>query len=320
MMLALAVAAIAAGAVAVALIRYGQDYARRVERLWPAEGRFIESQGARLHVLEAGPNSAPPVLLIHGASANLRELWHPLADTLIGGHRVIAFDRPGYGHSTRPRRGAEKLALQARMAADVLRASTAQKAIVVAHSLGAAIALRLAFDAPTLVAGLVLVAPASHPYPRNNAWWARLAAAPALGALFSAIIPLAGPIAGRRGIANNFAPSAVPANYYNDAGVGLIFRSRAFRASARDVCATKTEFAAQAPSYPEIFAPVIIVTADVDNVVSPKRHARALALELPNSELVTAPNTGHMPHRLRTDLVLAAIARVSAMASADAPR
>ena len=46
------------------------------------------------------------MLLIHGASSNLREFWHPLADSLSVDHRVIAYDRPGLGYSARaaPRR------------------------------------------------------------------------------------------------------------------------------------------------------------------------------------------------------------------------
>lgn len=314
----LAAAALAAVVAGLLLHLNAGAYTRRVDARWPAEGRFIEAEGARLHVLEAGPANAPRILLIHGASSNLRELWHPLADALIADHRVVAFDRPGYGHSTRPRRGAQKLAAQAKMAAAVLRASGDGPAIVVGHSLGGAVALRLAIDFPALVSGLVLIAPAGNTYDGNNAWWARLSATPLLGDLFCGlIVPWIGPLAGHAGIANNFRPAPVPANYYNDAGVGLIFRPLAFRSSAIDVVASKAEFAAQAPSYPELYAPTIIVASDADYVVSVKRHARKLATLLPAAELVTAPGAGHMPHRLRTDLVLTAIRRVNAMASAE---
>lgn len=292
---------------------HARAYTQRVNAIWPADGRFIESQGARLHVREAGDEAAPRVLLVHGASANLRELWGPLAADLTHDHRVIAFDRPGYGHSTRPARGAQQLRVQARMAADVLEAAGG-KAIVVGHSLGAAVSLRLAIERPELVSALVLIAPASHPYPGPNAWWARLAAAPVAGHLFcTTLIPWLGPILGQAGIANNFWPSKAPEGYYQDAGVGLIFRPQAFRASARDVLATKSEFTAQAPLYRDLLTPAIIVTAEKDKVVSPKRHARALADDLQASELVTAPQAGHMPHRLRPDLVLSAIRRVAAM-------
>jgi len=307
-----ALAALAAVGLAVfALFENAKTYVRRAEARWPAQGRFVDADDAKLHVREAGPENAQRVLLIHGASANLRELWGPIGDKLKDDHRVIAMDRPGYGYSARPAREAQKLSVQARLAARVL---DGKPALVVAHSLGCAVALRLALDFPELVEGLVLISPASHPYPGDNAWWARLAAARLAGPAFCwTLIPLVGPAMSTGGVANNFYPAPTPANYYEDAGVGLFFRPRTFRASAQDVVATQAEFAAQAPFYPEILAHTIIITTDKDKVVSPQRHARGLARDLPAAELVIAPGAGHMPHRLRPDLVLAAIRRVQAM-------
>ncbi len=319
MILWLVAAAIAVALAVYALAAHARAYTGRVEAQFPPTGRFIDAEGVRLHLRETGPEGAPRLLLIHGASANLLELWHPLADEFSPLYRVIAYDRPGLGHSTRPRRGGETLAYQARCAACVLEASGDGKAIVVAHSLGAAVALRLALDHPHLVSGLVLVAPACNPYPWKPAWWARLSATPVLGALFcDLLIPLLAPPLSPTSVANNFWPSPVPVNYLNDAGVPLVFRPRAFRASAYDVCASNAEFTAQQPRYGELFTPTVIVTAEKDRIVSPKRHARALAVDLPAAELVIAPNTGHMPHRLRTDLVVAAIRRVNEMTSAPA--
>ncbi len=298
------------------LAAHARGYTRKAEAQWPAEGRFVDAGDARLHVREAGPVGAPRMLLIHGASSNLRELWAPLADEFSPLHRVIAYDRPGMGHSTRPRRNAETLAVQARMAARVLEATGEGPAIVVGHSLGAAVSLRLAIDHPHLVSGLVLVAPASHPYPGQPAWWARLSSTPVLGDLFCGlIVPWLAPMMAGASIANNFWPAPVPVRYFEDAGVGLIFRPRAFRSSAQDVVATRREFAAQAVRYGDLLTPAIVITAEKDKIVSPKRHARALAADLPAAELVIAPDTGHMPHRLRTDLVVAAVHRVLAATS-----
>ncbi|MBK6705774.1 MAG: hypothetical protein IPG56_19825 [Caulobacteraceae bacterium] len=108
----------------------------------------------------------------------------------------------------------------------------------------------------------------------------------------------------------------MPVNYLEEAGVPMVFRPRAFRASAFDVVASNVEFAAQQPRYADLFTPTIIITAEKDQIVSPKRHARALAVDMPAAELVIAPDTGHMPHRLRTDLIIAAIRRVNEMTSA----
>jgi pimeloyl-ACP methyl ester carboxylesterase len=223
------------------------------------------------------------------------------------------------GYSARAKRNAHMMASQARVAARVLEQTGEGPALVVAHSLGSGVALRLALDFPHLVSGLVLIAPASHPYPGKPAWWARLSATPVLGDIFCGwIIPLVGPARSRASVANNFWPAPVPVNYLDDGGVPLIFRPAAFRASAFDVVASNQEFGAQRSRYGELFSPRVVITAEGDRIVSPKRHARALAVDLPAAELVIAPDTGHMPHRLRTDLVLAAIRRVNEMTAARA--
>lgn len=312
----LALAALAAALSVFLLARHAHAYVRRVNAEYPPQGRFIDADGARIHVCEAGAANTPPLLLIHGASSNLLELWGPLAEEFSPLHRVIAYDRPGMGHSTRTRRGAHTLRSQAQVAARVLAETCNEPALIVAHSLGSAVALRLALDHAHLVRGLVLIAPASNPYPGKPAWWARLSASPVLGDLFcNLLIPFLGPLMSAKSVANNFWPAPTPVDYQRHAGVALIFRPAAFRASAQDVCASKAECAAQQPRYGELLTPAVIITAEKDRIVSPKRHARALALDLPAAELVIAPGAGHMPHRLRTDLVIAAIRRVNQMTS-----
>ncbi|MFO1018787.1 MAG: alpha/beta hydrolase [Hyphomonadaceae bacterium] len=315
------IAAIAAAIVlaGLALAANANAYVRRTEARFPPTGRIIEADGVRLHMREAGPQGAPRMLLIHGASSNLLELWGPLADEFSPLHHVIAYDRPGMGYSTRAKRDAHTLASQAKCAARALEQSGQGPALIVGHSLGAGVALRLALDHPHLVSGLVLIAPACCPYPGKPAWWARLSATPILGDLFcNLLIPWLGPPMSPTSVANNFWPAPVPVNYLEEAGVPMIFRPRAFQASALDVCATNVEFGAQQPRYAELFTATVIITAEKDRIVSPKRHARALAAMLPAAELVIAPDTGHMPHRLRTDLVIAAIRRVNEMTSASA--
>jgi pimeloyl-ACP methyl ester carboxylesterase len=318
-MLWLAAAALAVLALGFLLARNARAYTARVEAQFPPSGRIIDADGARLHLRETGMEGAPRILLIHGASSNLLELWGPLADAFAPLHRVIAYDRPGMGYSDRAKRNGHTLAYQAQCAAQVLDQSGDGPAIVVAHSLGAAVALRLALDRPDLVRGLVLIAPACNPYPGKPAWWARLSATPLLGDMFCGwFVPWLGPAMSAASVANNFWPAPVPVNYAEHAGVPLIFRPRAFRASALDVVASNAEFAAQASRYGDLLTATVILTAEKDKVVSPKRHARALAAALPAGELVIAPDTGHMPHRLRTDLVIAAIRRVNEMTSAPA--
>ncbi|MDX2236015.1 MAG: alpha/beta hydrolase [Hyphomonadaceae bacterium] len=311
------IAAIVALVAAIVLALNSAAYGRRVEKRWPPIGRFVRVEAARLHVIERGPADAPRVLMLHGASANAREFTGAVASLLEIDHRLLIVDRPGYGYSSRPP-GSRRLAVQARLMAALLEQDAPRGAVVVAHSLGAAVALRLALDRPDLVRGLVLAAPASHPYPGGNAWWATLAATPVLGHAFAyGVVPLASG-ASVGAVRNTFRPARPPPTYADDAGVPLAFRGGAFRASALDVTASREEFAAQAPRYPDIWQPAIIITGDRDRVVSPRIHARALAEDLPAAELVTTPGVGHMPHQKRPDLIAAAVRRVAEIDAARA--
>lgn len=319
-MIWLLVAAAALAAITIALIENSAAFIRKVEKAHPPLGRFVSLAGQRhpLHVIERGRADAPPVLLLHGASANAQEFL-TLADELEADCRLLIADRPGYGYSRRIPR-AERIAVQAQAFIALLQAEDAAPAVIVGHSLGCGVALRIAIERPDMVAGLVLAAPASHPYPGGNAWWAELAARPLIGPLFCrTLVPLVAPGAAKSAIVNTFWPTDPPPDYVREAAVPLAFRPRAFRASARDVVATKREYRLQAPLYPEIMAPTVIVTSDKDRVVSPKIHARGLARDLQAAELVCLPGAGHMPHRLRPEIVAQAVRRVRAIATAREP-
>ena len=55
-----------------------------LQRAYPAQGRMIEVDGARLHVVDIGPRDAagPPIVMLHGASSNLEAMRLPLGDML----------------------------------------------------------------------------------------------------------------------------------------------------------------------------------------------------------------------------------------------
>ena len=76
----------------------------RARRQYPPLGKFVECDGVRLHYIERGKLNGPAVLLLHGNGALIQEQTiSGLVDLLAAKYRVLCFDRPGYGHSTRPR-------------------------------------------------------------------------------------------------------------------------------------------------------------------------------------------------------------------------
>lgn len=302
------------------LLLYSLGFTAWANARWPAQGRFVAADGnVRLHVLDSA-TSGRPVLLLHGASVNARDLWTSLGPGLEDRYQVMALDRPGMGHSGRPA-NAHLLSEQARAAARVIEDNGRGPAIVVAQSLGSATALRLALDRPDLVAGLVLIAPASHPYPGPNAWHAQLAATPVIGPIFAwLLVPVLGPPMSEAGVQGSFGPADPPTDYAGQIGLALLFRPSQFLANGQDIVATKSEFAIQAQRYGEITAPTVILTSDQDTVVSPRIHALALAQDIPAAELVTLPGAGHAPQWTRSDACIAAVDRIATMAATAAER
>lgn len=116
------------------------------------EERFVAHRGARIRVFEGG--QGPPLMLIHGyggAAWNFSELA-PLLD----GRRLVIPDLPGHAGSS-PLPAAPTLAAYADSVAACLDEAPAD---VFGHSLGGAVAVRLAERRPDLVRRLVLAAPA----------------------------------------------------------------------------------------------------------------------------------------------------------------
>ncbi len=297
--------------IVLAIGLYPFVYSGSAEKRFPPIGRIIPVSGGNAHVWEAGPAGGAPVLFIHGASSNVREwaFWLvPQMNKVAPELRALTIDRPGHGHSDRVK-GAEQLAVQARFMAEILaREAPGMKAVVVGHSYGGAVALRLAIDRPDLVKGVVLLSPASHPYPGPNAWYVRAANHPIFGRLFAwAAVPALGPAGAKGGTDSVFAPQPAPEGYSERLGLPLLFRPSNFAANAADIGATKQEFAAQKPLYPGITARVVIFSTDTDKVLLPRLHAEALAREIPGARLVVVEGGGHMPHHRDAPAVIAAI-------------
>ncbi|MDX2264205.1 MAG: alpha/beta fold hydrolase [Hyphomicrobiales bacterium] len=131
---------------------------------WPnAEAsRFVEAGGLRWHVQAMG--AGPVVLLLHGAGASTHS-WRAVAPRLASRFTVIAPDLPGHGFTAEPPpRGATLPGMAAGVGA-LLRAIDAAPDIVVGHSAGAAIALRMALDGLIAPRGVVSFNGALTPFP-----------------------------------------------------------------------------------------------------------------------------------------------------------
>ncbi|MEM5515598.1 alpha/beta hydrolase [Henriciella sp. AS95] len=287
-------------------------YTRNAEERWPASGTMVEVHGEDVHVIRAG-ETGPAVLMIHGASANAREFTETLAPRLSSDHRILMADRPGHGYSERPE-GSESLLVQARQMAGVIEAmAPGEKVVVVGHSYGGAVALRVALDYPDLVDGLVLLAPVTHDWGGGGeTWYNKVAGPPIIGPIFSQLAPIVGPAQVKQGINGVFDPADPPENYYGDAGLGLLFRPPEFRANADDMNALRDELAAQQDRYPSIDVQVILFSGAKDTVIKPTLHAGKIKHQIEDFTLVPLANGGHMPHHAHGEAVAEAIRKLSA--------
>lgn len=123
--------------------------------------RFVEASGLRFHLVEAGPAQGPLVLLLHG----FPEFWYGWRrqiPALASRFRVVAPDLRGYNLSDKPTSGYDWRTLASDVPA-LIRALGADRAHVVGHDWGGAIAWYAAMLSPEVVDRLVILN-APHPW------------------------------------------------------------------------------------------------------------------------------------------------------------
>lgn len=315
-------AILTAAAVMAALFALGGCATWRAEKMSPPIGEFVEVDGERLHVVDIGPKDSgeTPVVLIHGASVNLRDMKLALGDSLSASRRVIIVDRPGRGYSTRSPDG-WRLDRQAGLIHGAVEKLGVRKPIVVGQSLGGAVALSYALNYQNDMSGLVLLAAVSHEWPGGVAWYNKASGWPVAGTLLRRIvIPIYAPIAAKSGVIKSFRPDEAPEGYYERSGLTLLFRAKDFKNNAADLRCLKPQIIAMADRYSGIEIPTAIVTGADDTTVSPKLHSAALAREIAGAYYEVIPDTGHALHHSETAKVIAAIDLVAERARAEEKR
>jgi pimeloyl-ACP methyl ester carboxylesterase len=285
-----------------------------IERAHPPCGRFVEIGGLRQHMVETGTTESaqePPIVLIHGAGCNLDDMRLALGDRLAE-RRVILIDRPGHGWSERRGRQGSSPQYQAAMVGQVLDRLGVARAVVVGHSWGGVLALRLALDQPQRVAGLVLLAPPLYPLKHGATWFYDIMATPYLGWLIAhtMLLPV-GVIFIGVGFWSAFWPQIPPRRYLRRAGTLLSLRPRTFLASSRDIADLKINLPLQAARYATLAVPTTLITGDRDLIVAPRRHGLAFARAVPAAKLVVLHGIGHMLHHAAAERIVAEIDRLT---------
>ncbi|MBC7477828.1 MAG: alpha/beta hydrolase [Pseudorhodobacter sp.] len=286
--------------------------AAAVQAQFPPLGVLMDVDGVKLHALTRG--SGPDLILIHGASGNLRDLL-PLMDLLARDYRVTAFDRPGLGWSG-PIPDGSSLTAQALHLAKGAEQLGIKDPIVLGQSYGGSVALAWALDAPLKPRALVLVSAPSLQWPGKldplyrltDTWIGQHVVIPLVAAwLPDSTI--------NRIVTNIFKPDAAPADYLSYIGAGLSIRRQALRTNSDQVNGLYAEITRQSQRYPELTLPIELVHGTADTIVPITVHSAPLSRLLPNAHLTAVDGAGHMPHHAHPQLVLDAISRAAARAA-----
>jgi pimeloyl-ACP methyl ester carboxylesterase len=278
----------------------------------PPLGDFVTVDGLRVHYLDRG--AGVPVILIHGASGNLRDFAFSMVDRLAAeGLRPIAFDRPGLGYTERPADGGWDPAFQARLLRRAAAKLGAERAVVVGHSWGGAAAMAWALDAPESVIGVVSLAGATHPWGGDAGLLYSLGASPVWSGATRRLASLLVDVDDPAPVLNRiFKPNAPPQGYAEFIGVGLALRPASFRANAEDLDNLHAALERMAPRYPSLSMPIEAVHGAADRTVWAEVHSKPLARDAQNGRLTLLEGVGHMPHHAAEEAAVAAISRLAA--------
>lgn len=283
--------------------------AKRIEAALPPVGAFIKVDGLELHYVQAGQgNPGPPIVLLHGASSNLRDFQTSIMPELAKTHHVIAFDRPGMGYSQR-RSEWQNPADLCDLFLNAAAALGAEKPLLVGHSWSGSVVMACALDQADRIAGGVLLAGAAGHWAGGVDWNVSAARVPVLGRLFAhtLIYPL-GQLLLPRVVRHIMAPNPPPADYIDKIGAKLALRPAAYRNNAEDLTRLSEFLQLQSARYPDVKTPLLIIHGEADNIVPYWNHGQRVKAVVPSAQVELLPSVGHAPHHVDPPKIAALIA------------
>jgi pimeloyl-ACP methyl ester carboxylesterase len=192
------------------------------------------------------------------------------------------------------------------------------RALLVGHSLGGAIALRTALDYPEHVAGLALIAPLTRPLREvapefavlniERPWLRRLAA--------ETIALLRAERDALRTLAFVFGPQEPPEDFAVEGGALCSMRPSHFFASSTDLVAAHRGQDDMTNRYAEITVPVGIIFGDADRVLHHDEHGASMVGRIADLEIEILEGVGHMVQYADTRRTVDFIRRVAERAFA----
>lgn len=276
-------------------------------------GEIRISTGRRIHLLRGGDPARPALVLLHGASGNLLDWKASIFDALCADWHVIAFDRPGYGHSEGMPGKPWLIADQIAGMRGVLAGLGCQSYALCGHSYGVAIALDWALRHPGEVTGIVALSGLQADWTGALGLRYRIGRIAPLGWAMGQLAPFyASEQVLAREVAEVFAPQPVPEGFIEDTAIRLALRPSTFALNLMSLGRLYPQIKEFAGRVPSIGIPAEVLHGEEDPIVPYSIGGKALAALIPQSNFQLLPGIGHMPHHVDRASVLAACSRLGA--------
>lgn len=259
---------------------------------WPnrAASRMVKADGLSWHVQRFGAEG-PRVLLIHGTGAATHS-WRDVAPLLGERARVLAADLPGHGFSGAPPSYRFTLPGMAAAHGALLGALDFAPEVIVGHSAGAAIAIRMALDGRASPRAILSFNGALRPFTGSAGavfpWMARaLFLNPATPRLFAWS-------ADARRVRKLLESTGSAINHETIALYGRLFRNPGHVAGALGMMA-HWDLAPLLRDLPWLDSRLALLVGLKDRTVSPD-VSRMAAARAPRAELIEWADAGHLAH------------------------
>ena len=252
-----------------------------------APADYVDVAGLKLHVRDSGPKTAPAVILLHGLGSSLHT-WEPWAQSLSGTHRVIRYDLPGFALTGADPAGNYSEARGMEVLAALMDKLSIVRASIVGNSMGGRLAWNFAATYPQRIDKLVLISPDGFESPGYT--YGKSPDVPALVKLMRYVLP-------KSFLRMNLAPAYADASLLSDAVVTR-YHDLMLAPGVRDAMIARmgqTVLTDPVPALRRILAPTLLLWGEKDALI-PVSNAADYKNALPNAELVTLPDLGHVPH------------------------
>jgi len=275
---------------------------------WPngEASRFVHAAGMSWHVQEFG-SSGPVVLLLHGTGASTHS-WRQVAPLLAERFDVIAIDLPGHGLSELPSRDLMSIYGMGLAIKSLLKTLNKRPEMVVGHSAGAAIAIRMSLDRsidPKVIVGL-------------NA--ALLPLTGYAGQLFAPLarmltrIPIVPKIFARRAFDRDMIEAMIVNTGSKLDGAGIEFYHRLAQRPGHVAAALAMMAEWDLPRLQRdlrrLKTPMVLIVGSGDRTIPPE-EARKVQAVLPQTKIIRLRGLGHLAHEEAPELAAQTIGSIA---------